>query len=47
MAQGKRKCYQCKKSKISKQPNFDFSAMLSFSSSENSESDIDSEVEHV
>ena len=47
MVQGKRKRYQCRKSKISKRPNFDFSTMLSSSSSQNSESNIDIEVEHV
>ena len=45
--QGKHKHCQCRKSKISKWPNFDFSTMSSSSSSENLESDIDSEGEHV
>ena len=39
--------YHYRKSKISKRLNFDFSTMPSSSSSGNSESDIDSEVEHV
>ena len=47
MAQGKHKRYQCTKSKISKRPNFDFRNMSSSSSSEHSESDIDSDVEHA
>ena len=44
MVHRKRKRYQCRKSKISKRPNFDFSTM---SSLENPVSDIDSEVEHA
>ena len=45
MLQGRRKCYQCRKLKFSKRPDFDFSTTSSSSSSENSESDIDGEVE--
>ena len=47
MLQGRRKCYQCRKLKFSKRPNFDFSTTSSSSSSENSESDIGSEVEQL
>ena len=46
IAPGKRKRYQCRKTKISKRPNFDFSIMSLSSLFENSKNDIDSEVEH-